>query len=263
MKLILKNEEPIAFANWKAQEAGQLEPYYAANNADAAWGHLSSSPSPNPEPGIAYYSKKELANALLKEQGYLCCYCNRQIHQELPLQNDLEHNDRRTTIEHLDIKKDDARCNTFRYENLVASCSGGEKRVHPRFSYCNSGREDKLLAIFPTNENLESLVYYTLEGEIFGATNAITDNLYNVLGLQYFDDARRAEIRAAFYENLDEYNAWDGENEEERPELIPISSEKGRQQINELSQGEGIPTRYSEFCSAIISVLKREILGEQ
>ncbi|MBK8563032.1 MAG: hypothetical protein IPN76_06710 [Saprospiraceae bacterium] len=58
MKRILKNEEPIAFANWKNQEAGQLEPYYVANNADAAWGHLSSSPSPNPEPGIGYYSKK-------------------------------------------------------------------------------------------------------------------------------------------------------------------------------------------------------------
>ncbi len=263
MKRILKNEEPIAFANWKNQEAGQLEPYYVANNADAAWGHLSSSPSPNPEPGIAYYSKKELANALLKEQGYLCCYCNRQIHQELPRQNDLEHNDRRTTIEHLDIKKGDARRNTFRYENLVASCSGGEKRVHPRFSYCNSGREDKPLAILPTDENVESLVYYTLEGEIFGATNAITHTLHNVLGLQYFDEARRAEIRAAFYENLDEYNAWDGENGDEQPALIPLSSEKARQQINELSQGEGDPIKYREFCSAIISVLKREIMGEQ
>jgi uncharacterized protein (TIGR02646 family) len=262
MKRILKNEEPIAFVNWKGQEAERLEPYYVANNADAAWGHLPSSPAPNPEPEIAYYSKRELANALLKEQGYLCCYCNRLIHNEMPRPNDLEHNDKRTSIEHLYAKESNARLNTFNYNNIAASCMGGEKRI-PRFSYCNSRRGNDPLAILPTDENVESLVYYTLLGEIFGATDAITYTLHNALGLQYFDEARCAEIRAAFYENLDEYNAWDGENEEERPNLIPISNENARQQINELSQGEGNPTRYKEFCSAIISVLKREILGEQ
>jgi uncharacterized protein (TIGR02646 family) len=261
MKRILKNEEPIAFANWKAQEAGRLEPYYTANDADAAWGHLSSSPSPNPELGIAYYSKKELANTLLKEQGYLCCYCNRQIHQESPRQNDLEHNDRRTSIEHLDAKESNARLNTFRYNNIAASCMGGERRF-PRFSYCNSRRGKDPLAILPIDENVESLVYYSEDGKIHGATNEIDDTLHKVLGLGYFDEARHAEIRAAIYENLDEYNAWNGENEDERPALIPISSEKARQQINKLSQGEGDPIKYREFCSAIISVLKREILGE-
>jgi|GEM_PF-1765920 len=261
MKRILKNEAPIAFANWKNQEAGQLEPYYAANNADAAWGHLSSSPSPNPEPGIAYYSKKELANALLKEQGYLCCYCNRRIHQESPRKDDVDYNDRRTSIEHLDAKESNARLNTFSYNNIAASCMGGEKRF-PRFSYCNSRRGNDPLAILPIDENLESLVYYSEDGKIHGAANEIDDTLHRVLGLDYFDEARRAEIRAAFYENLDEYNAWDGENGDERPALIPVSNEKARQQINELSQGEGDPLKYREFCSAIISVLKREILGE-
>ncbi len=262
MKRILKNEEPIAFADWKAQEAERLESLYAKNKADNAWDHLPSSPSPNPEPDIIYYSKKELANALLKEQGYLCCYCNRLLHQEPSKRGDTEHNDRRTSIEHLDAKESNARQNTFRFNNLAASCMGGEKRI-PRFSYCNSRRGNDPLAILPTNENVESLVYYTLEGEIFGATDDITDTLHKVLGLQYFDEARRAEIRAAFYENLDKYNAWDDEDEEGRPELIHISEDKARQQILELSQGEGTPVKYKEFCSAIISVLKREILGEQ
>jgi uncharacterized protein (TIGR02646 family) len=261
MKFIPKSEEPSAFSNWKAQEAGRLEPYYAANNADAAWGHLSSSPPLNPELGIAYYSKKELAAELLKEQGNLCCYCNRIIHQDDPRKNEVEHNDRRTTIEHLDAKEADARSHTFRYGNLVASCIGGERRM-PRFSYCNSRRGNESLAIVPTHEECESMVYYSEDGKIHGETKETDDTLHRVLGLDYFDETRRAEIRAAFYENLDEHNAWEG-NEDERPELIPISLDEARQRIAALSAIDKETGSYTEFCSAVISVLKREILGEQ
>jgi uncharacterized protein (TIGR02646 family) len=260
MKFIPKSEEPVAFTNWKAQEVDRLEPYYAANNADAVWGHLPSSPPPNPEAGITYYSKKELAAALLEEQGNLCCYCNRLIHQYEPLKNDVEHNDRRTSIEHLEAKEADARSLTFRYDNLAASCIGGERRI-PRFSYCNSRRGNKPIAVRPTDEACEKLVFYSLDGQILGTTKEIENTLHDVLGLAYFDEARRAEIRAEFYENIAEYNAWEG-NEDERPELIPISLDEARLRIEALSTIDKAKGSYNEFCSAIISVLKREVLRE-
>jgi hypothetical protein len=160
----------------------------------------------------------------------------------------------------LDAKEADARNRTFRYSNLAASCIGGEKRI-PRFSYCNSRRGNKPIAVSPTDEACEKLVFYSFDGQVLGATEEIENTLHDVLGLDYFNEARRAEIRAVFYKNLDEHYAWDG-IEAERPELIPISFDEARQRIVMLSTIDKGTGSYTEFCSAVISVLKREILGE-
>ena len=264
MKFIPKNEEPAAFSAWKEQEAGRLEPYFVAKNAEAVWNHLPSKLPANPEADIHYYSKIELTSELLTEQGYLCCYCNRLIHQESPKPVAPGFNDRRTTIEHLDAKEADARNNTFRYKNLVASCMRGEilhKGTKPRVSYCNQRRGNSPLAISPTQTDCEKRVFFSLDGQIFGDSDEVDNTLYEVLGLHFFNETRKAAIRAFYYANIEEYEGWEG-NEEERPLLEPISKENARQIIERLLEKSGDSGKYEEFCSAIIFVLKNDILRE-
>jgi len=264
MKHILKNAEPAALSAWKTQEAARLESYYSANNANAAWNHLSSNPPAHPESGIQYYSKEELTLELLKEQGYLCCYCNRNIHTSMPKIGEIEFNDRRTTVEHLEAKEADARNHTFRYENLAASCMGGEtlhKGTKPRVSYCNLRRQNTPLAIMPTKMECEQYIYYTLDGQILGDTHEIETTLHDVLGLHFFDAARKAAIRAYYYSNVEEHEGWEG-NEKDRPELKVVSTDNARQIIKELSKKDKQTHGYQEFCQAIIQVLKNDILGD-
>ena len=261
MKRIIKNEEPQAFSNWKEQEAENLENYYAKENADAAWRHIPSNPPKNPEKSIQYYSKKELIEEQLKEQGFICCYCNREIHQLDPIKDAVDHNDRRTTIEHLDPKEADVRNNTYRYNNLVSSCSSGERKPKPRFTYCSAKRGNKPIAFKPTDENCEELVHYSINGGIFGESSEITKTLHDVLGLEFFNDARKAEIRGYYYANSEEHDCWEGE-ETERPPLKEISPENAMKIIEALSR-KGSDGKQQEFCSAIIYVLKNDILNEK
>ncbi|MEM6699273.1 MAG: retron system putative HNH endonuclease [Bacteroidota bacterium] len=61
------------------------------------------------------FDKKRLKEALVKEQGFICCYCGRRIF--------VDHN---THIEHL-LPKHAYKNKTYDYKNLFASCQGGTK----------------------------------------------------------------------------------------------------------------------------------------
>lgn len=75
--------------------------------------------------------KKPLKRSLLKEQGYVCCYCGRRIF-----------NDHNTLIEHLEPKGGSLTNGTeeaelvnhpsrkvYDYQNIMASCMGGTKNI--------------------------------------------------------------------------------------------------------------------------------------
>lgn len=63
--------------------------------------------------------KKELKQSLLREQGFVCCYCGRRIF-----------NDHNTQIEHLEPKHlFKNRNKIYDYDNLMASCYGSSQDV--------------------------------------------------------------------------------------------------------------------------------------
>ena len=82
MKYIVKHPAPQAFENWKKQEN------------PITWDDFPSNLPQNQEDGIVYYSKNELRERLLDEQGYICCYCQQEIK-----------NDFNTVVEHLKPRK--------------------------------------------------------------------------------------------------------------------------------------------------------------
>ena len=116
MKYIEKREEPSAFIEWKIQERHRLEKWYAdQTKASKIWEHLPSKKksTATTEEGVKYYSKEELRKELLVEQGYICCYCGGRIADS-----------NKTILEHLHPKESNKH-RTFDYDNLYASCSGG------------------------------------------------------------------------------------------------------------------------------------------
>ena len=61
MKHIVKQQEPEAFANWKALANNNWQPTYDTLSGE---------------------TKKVVKSALMAEQGHICCYCERRLTEE-------------------------------------------------------------------------------------------------------------------------------------------------------------------------------------
>lgn len=251
MRYIQKNQEPEAFIKWKEQEEDTLEDFYekarkGQKKADTIWSHLPSNLPPIKEKGTTYYSKKELAEALLQEQGYLCAYCNRPIHNEWSNREEdplVEKGDTRVVIDHLAPKSIDPRERTFDYGNLLASCKGGEKIPKPRQLYCDAKKGNRPITIHPLMPECEDAFVFTEAGEMIGSTPDANKTV-EILGLSAFNEQRKSIIQGYLYDD---------------PILFKtISKDKAKEIIQNLSQMED--GKYKLFCSAVINVLKREIL---
>jgi uncharacterized protein (TIGR02646 family) len=90
MKFIRKQEEPANFTTWKQQASAEWQPN---------WDNFQK-----PE-------KVEVHEALLTEQGHICCYCGQRIARA---ESHIEHFRPRTSFPEL----------TLNYNNLLASCHG-------------------------------------------------------------------------------------------------------------------------------------------
>lgn len=186
MKYIAKKPEPTAFTAWKQSIQETLQRYAEkSTKGDRIWELLSSKiPDDKKEVGNIYYSKEELREELLKEQGYICCYCNQFID-----------NNHTTIIEHLQAKEQDPTVLTFDYENLLASCNGGQKdeaegTPPKRYKHCDALRSspdksidnNKNLPITPLNPDCEKRFSCTLEGEIVANSTDAAETI-RLLGL--------------------------------------------------------------------------------
>lgn len=134
MKHIVKQEEPQGFVTWKV--GGQNRTYRGLNRN--------------------YRIKSVLRNSILEEQGYICCYCERE----------LKDNDRH--IEHFKPKDS----NKFpqlqlEYSNLFCSCQVNLEKGEPL--HCGNSKGnwfDEAFLISPLDPNCESRFKYTFDGQI-------------------------------------------------------------------------------------------------
>ena len=99
MKHIVKNQEPQEFIDWK-------------NNANENWQPTYDNLQ-NPKKRILYHS-------LLEEQGYICCYCERELKE-----NDyhIEHFRPKDRTLFPELQLD--------YSNLLCSCQRNNQRKTP------------------------------------------------------------------------------------------------------------------------------------
>ncbi len=134
MKYIKKGEEPESFTAWKALA-----------KTTPNWGYKYLQ---NPE-------KRELHDALLREQGYICCYCGMRITRES------------SHIEHLEPQSIPDPDLSLEYTNLLASCQREREPKKP--IHCGIAKDDwydETLMVSPLQPNCADFFIYTDDGQI-------------------------------------------------------------------------------------------------
>ena len=165
MQYIRKNKdnEPVEFQDWKTQNLS-LD---WQNQAAKYWKELQSE--------TAVF--KKLQEALLKEQGYLCCYCCVSIsNQNTELVRDQV---KRISIEHHQ-EKTNFPANTFDFENLLASCNSQGS--------CNLKRNNQVLILNPCHEEITKQVFLERNGKnikLKSLDNTFENEINEVLNLNH------------------------------------------------------------------------------
>lgn len=136
MKHVAKGRSPERFEAWKALASEDWKPTY---------GDLQ-----NPEKSIVHV-------ALLEEQGWVCCYCGREIGQ---LDSHIEHFRPQETAPELALV----------FDNLFASCIREREPGAPLHCGHAKGNEfDEANHIAPTDAGCERRYLYTLDGAVLPA----------------------------------------------------------------------------------------------
>ncbi len=210
MKHIKKGEAPESFANWKKLENENWTPTY-----DDLRGEV----------------KTDLHHSLLREQGYICCYCGMRIAVD---SSHLEHLKPQSSYQYLALE----------YTNLLASCQRESKKSEP--VHCGKKKDDwydERLMVSPLEANCAEFFRYLGYGEILPTDEAdkkdAAAKTIDKLGLDI--DKMRAMRREAIDGILEAIEGLTGE------------------EIQLLAQGCDKPDangQYTPFCGAITYILK-------
>jgi uncharacterized protein (TIGR02646 family) len=207
MKYISKTEEPESLRAWKAL---QIE------TPNCRYKHL-----PNPE-------KQELHQALLDDQGKICCYCQVEIAL------------RSSHIEHLKPQSSHPD-ETLNYQNLLASCQGeGETSRKP--AHCGHKRGNELLPITPLDPNCEDWFVYTEDGQILANPNSVASTeAEKTIELLDLNIPKLRRMRASAIRQL---------------RISTLTPEQKQMLIEHYNAFDEFGC-YSEFCATIVHILMR------
>ena len=177
MKHIVKDKDTPIFDEWMALANRDWQPTYG-------------------EGGLRGAEKRDVKDSLMKEQGYICCYCERQ------LTDDDSH------IEHFNPQSNDAEA-TLDYTNMLCSCQDQLKKGEDR--HCGNSKGnwfDRDLLISPLDSNCERRFAYTADGEIQPANesdDAATMTIEKLkLNIGILNERRKKAIEPFLNEYLDE-----------------------------------------------------------
>lgn len=165
MKAIQKGMEPAIFTAWKALANDDWQPSYDILG--------------NPE-------KKAVKQALMLEQGYICCYC------ECRLLEDDSH------IEHF-VPQSESDIGALDFANMLCSCQQNLAKGTPL--HCGNLKADQKVPISPLDLDCATRFIFAADGRVLPASvgdQAAMDTI-EVLGLDIpILRARRAKVIEVF-----------------------------------------------------------------
>lgn len=228
MKRIIKKTSPQWFENWKKQHPRRFED------------------------DIVDTKKRKLRKQLVEEQGYICCYCGREIDTT-----------KSTTIEHF-LPKDDHLYPHYQleYNNLFASCDGFQKERKEANSKgeagkelyppcCDSLKNNEEIPICPTDEDCETHFEYFQNGLVSHITENGKDTIEK-LGLN--NNSNLVKLRRAAIEGKLFNKVIVGNKVFNRPKSNKELKEEIANVLSKSDQGKFIP-----FCFAIKDVAEKMI----
>jgi len=122
----------------------------------------------------ANLDKTEVRDSLLQEQGYICCYCMRRIPEKSSNPG--------CKIEHYLCQEENGD-KELQYSNMLLACTGQEGLPY-RLQTCDSHKGNLILTCNPTARgNIELLIKYKSNGEIYSNDANIDNDLNKVLNL--------------------------------------------------------------------------------
>ena len=139
MKHIVKDQNTPDFDEFKASANGDWQPTYE---------------------GLRDSTKKEVKDSLMKEQGHICCYCEREL------------SDNDSHIEHFKPRSGED-VDPLDYANMLCSCQNQLKQGEPRHcGHLKGDWFDDQLIVSPLDPDCEEHFAYTEDGEIQPATKS-------------------------------------------------------------------------------------------
>ncbi len=160
MKFIQKIEEPEFFTKWKESPQRVTRTWNSLNN------HQSGK-----------RIKNFLKQSLLKEQGFICCYCERRI-TETPESSHIEHLKPKGLFPPLALD----------YKNLLCSCLP-ETNNEDICGHKKDNWFDEELFVSPLTSECEEKIVYSSSGELHGCDVAAKTTIKK-LGLNNYDLVR-------------------------------------------------------------------------
>lgn len=194
-----------------------------------------------------FREKEKLRQSLLKEQGYICCFCMRRIANSnettkiahiFPQNPVLDEDKQKVEKENLDLD----------YRNMLAACDGG-KGQPSRLQHCDTKQGNAILKINPADsiKNCENLIAYRASGEIYSDNSDINYDLQEVLNLN-LETIKKAR-KEAYDEIMKRLNS-----EYPNKSFTKIILEK---KIAEYSQRED--GKYRPYCQYVIYFLQKKL----
>jgi uncharacterized protein (TIGR02646 family) len=225
MKYVKKGEEPKSFTDWKSQENEDWKP---------SWDNFQA-----PE-------KLEVHDSLLREQGYICCYCGMRI---ATANSNIKPNVDTSHIEHLKPRKHYPEL-ALEYENLIASCQAERDKNPPPPIRCGHKKGDwydEHLMVSPLDGNCQEFFAYSGSGEILPTDNPDKQAAKTTIEKLGLNIDKLIAMRREAIEGV--LLAIDGLTEAEIQQLA--------QSYNQLDK-QG---RYTPFCAAIAYIFKQYFIA--
>lgn len=228
MRQIVKSPEPFHFQKWKKD-------FRMVNGRDATYDDLR---------GTSEYF--ELKKSLLKEQGFICCYCEKQIGQHSNLKDcDIEHFMPRHPDKRFLSAEECAICEDAQltYANLFASCKG---ELADCADHCNHKKDnwfDFKVCISPSDSRINGVFGFKLSGKIY-VVNPIVQEMEKHLNLNSYV---LEEQRKVAFETVMETEFEDEDLLEDKDYVETI--------IEDYDNMQG--GKYAEFCSMITYCLRK------
>ena len=193
-------------------------------------------------------------DALLKEQGNLCAYTMERIEPGFMWEDNKPTNRPKVKLEHINPQNGD-KDNDLNHFNVVAVCNGNEGDVQKnQYADTRKGEDSLDRRLHPTNLDIEKLIKYRPNGEIF--TNI------QELNVQIDDNIALTVSKKRSILNLNYKNLRDGRKY--TYEAVKIKLKKADWAISainsEIKRFESLDknNKRLEFCGYVLYFLRKE-----
>lgn len=187
-------------------------------------------------------SKDDVRASLLNEQGHICCYCMKRIPE---------------TSKNISSKIEHFKCQDrfpdeeLNYNNMLLSCSGNQG-LPELLQTCDTFKGNKDLSFNPANRdrNIEQLIKYKANGEIYSSDNTLNDELEEVLNLNV---KTLKDNRRILYEEVQNRIRLEGKKQDGKA-LKKRFLEKEKEKLLTLKSG-----KYREYCMVGVHVIDKKL----